>query len=205
MPKYSSHLLLSQLQNQTSQFLDLAISEWQMLPHTTFARKPSPESWSANECLQHLNSYGDFYLPAIKNAILTTENHTPANVVFSPGFFGNMFTKMMMPATEAKPLKKMKAPKPHAPTAILPSHEVIATFIDQQEQMLQWLEKAKSLDLGSIRVPISISRFIKIKLGDTFHFLVMHNLRHVIQAQKALGHGSEVANLAMDTQQAMIA
>jgi hypothetical protein len=204
MPKYSSHLLLAQLQHQTNQFLDLAIGEWQMLPHSRFGKKPAPGSWSANECLQHLNIYGDYYLPAINKAIITAGEKGPVNPIFHAGLLGHMFTKMMMPATGEKPLKKMKAPKESQPKTIPDSHQVIATFIDQQEQMLQLLEKAKSVDLNKIKVPISINRFIKMKLGDTFHFLIIHNLRHVIQAQKALGASTGLKALATQTQQALL-
>ena len=204
MPKYSSHLLLAQLQNHTEQFLDLAIGEWQMLPHSKFARKPSPESWSANECLQHLNTYGEYYLPAIQKAMITAGESHGVNPVFQAGMLGNIFTRMMMPGTSEKPLKKMKAPKESIPKTILDSHQVIATFIDQQEQMLQLLEKAKSVDLAKIKVPISLNRFIKMRLGDTFHFLIIHTLRHVIQAQKALGANRDLISLATQTKQALL-
>ena len=83
-------------------------------------------------------------------------------------------------------MKKMKSPKDHSPAAILPSHEVISEFISQQERLLQLLREAANTDLGKIKVPISISKFIKLKLGDTFHFLVIHEYRHFLQAQRAL-------------------
>ena len=204
MPKYSSHLLLEHLQKHTGRFLDLAISEWQMMPHSKFASKPSPGSWSANECLQHLNTYGEYYLPAIQKAIRSAEGSGAGNPVFQAGVLGHWFTNMMMPATSEKPLKKMKAPKQSRPVKILDSHQVISTFIDQQEQMLQLLEAAKTVDLAKLRVPISLNRFIKMRLGDTFHFLVIHTLRHVIQAQKALGANTAMIDLAHQTRQAML-
>lgn len=204
MPKYSSHLLVAQLQQQTEKILDTAITQWQMMPHSDFARKPLTGGWSANECLQHLNSYGDYYLPAIHKAIITGGKTNTANPVFTSGLLGNYFTKLMAPATGNKPLKKMKAPAPHTPTSIIESHMVIATFIDQQEQLLHLLEKSKSLDMNRLHIPISISRFIKMKLGDTFHFLVMHNLRHVVQAQKALGFNTVATPFALPTRHAIL-
>ena len=52
--------------------------------------------------------------------------------------------------------------------------------------MLQLLEEAKSVDLNAVRIPISIAKFIKLKLGDVFMFLIAHNLRHVKQAERAI-------------------
>jgi hypothetical protein len=63
---------------------------------------------------------------------------------------------------------------------------VIAEFIEQQEKSLALLRKAKRVDLNKIRVPISIAKFIKLKLGDTFLFLVAHNYRHILQADRVL-------------------
>jgi len=164
-------------------FLDTAISQWQMIPHSQFAQRPTPGSWSANECLQHLNSYGRFYIPAIEKAI--KEKKTSYNPKFTAGFWGHQFTKMMEPKNKGF-MKKMKAPKDHSPAIILPSHEVISEFISQQERLLQLLREAANTDPGKIKVPISISKFIKLKLGDTFHFLIIHEYRHFLQAQRAL-------------------
>jgi hypothetical protein len=186
MPIFSTHLLLNKLQHQTEQYLQLAISDWQMISHARFAKKPTATSWSANECLQHLNSYGNYYLPAIEKAINAAQQSNPSSV-FKTGWLGYYFTNLMKPATENKPLKKMKAPKDHSPLSIVESHVVISAFIDQQEKLLELLEQAKQVNLENIRIPVSISKMIQLKLGDTFNFLVMHTARHVQQAQKALG------------------
>jgi hypothetical protein len=187
MPTYSSQALLRQLHQQTEQFIDLAISEWQMIPHTQFARKPAPEKWSANECLQHLNTYGRYYLPEIENAILKAKaNNLGPSSTFQTGWLGHYFTEMMLPTTNGKPAKKMKAPKNARPTKIVESHLVISEFIDQQEKLLQLIDEAATVNLNKIRIPISIAKMIKLKLGDTLNFLIAHQNRHVLQAQRAL-------------------
>ena len=191
MPTYLSHLLLKQLQQQTLNHLQLAISELQMIPHVRFAKKPAGNSWSANECLQHLNSYGLYYLPAIENAIAAAGKQPASSPTFRTGWLGNYFTRLMTAGPDNKPVKKMQSPKEHQPKTIIDSYEVISTFIDQQEKLLQLLEAAKQQDLNAIRIPVSISKFIRLKMGDTFSFLVMHNNRHVLQAQRALGSNNE--------------
>lgn len=187
MPTYSSQALLRQLQQQTEHLIDIAISQWQMIPHTTFARKPGAGKWSANECLQHLNSYGRYYLPAIEQAIhqAMKKQQQPAKQ-FAAGWLGHYFTQMMLPNTNGKGAKKMKAPKSSQPISILESHAVISEFIDQQEKLLQLLDAAAKVDLNKVRIPISISKLIKLKLGDTFNFIIAHQNRHVLQAQRAL-------------------
>jgi hypothetical protein len=63
---------------------------------------------------------------------------------------------------------------------------VIGEFIDQQEQLLQLLQLARTKNLTHPRIPISISKLIKLKTGDVLAFLISHNERHVLQASRAL-------------------
>ena len=47
-------------------------------------------------------------------------------------------------------------------------------------------EKAMDAQLGKIRIATSISSLLKLKLGDTFRFLVAHQQRHFIQIHNTL-------------------
>lgn len=187
MSTHQTKQLLNNLQQQTDQFINKAVSDWQMLPHKQFAYKLAPEKWSANQCLQHLNSYGKFYLPAIEKAIaIAKQKSIKANPVFKSGWLGNYFTNLMQPKADGTLSKKMQSPKNHQPQNNADSHLVIAEFIEQQEQLLLLMEQARQLDLNTIKVPISIAPFIKLKLGDVFMFLVAHNQRHILQAERAI-------------------
>ena len=187
MVVYNSQQLLNQLQEQTEQFIAQAVSNWQILPHKQFGYKQLPEKWSANQCLQHLNSYGTYYLPAIEKAItIAKTKEQQNNNQFKSGWLGNYFTNLMQPKADGSLSKKMQTPKNHQPTNNSDSNLSIAEFIDQQERLLLLLEQAKEVNLNSTKVPISISPFIKLKLGDVFMFLVAHNFRHVLQVNNAI-------------------
>jgi hypothetical protein len=185
MKTQKNETLIDELINQTETILKKAIAEWQLIPHSRFALKQSPESWSANECLQHLNSYGRYYLPAIEKSIAQVK-YSNSTGEFSSGWLGNYFTKLMLPTKEGKLSMKMKSPKDHTPKMIIESHIVITEFIDQQEKLLQLLTIARKIDLNKSKVGISIAPFIKLKLGDVFMFLIAHLQRHTLQVQRAL-------------------
>jgi hypothetical protein len=186
MTSYNRDTLIENLLDQTEIVLKKAI-EWQLIPHSTFALRPSSESWSANECLQHLNSYGRFYLPAIESVLSRSEKRE-SSTQFSPGWLGNYFTKLMMPAKDGNVSKKMNSPKDHAPKTIIESRLVISEFIDQQEKLLALLNTAKKFDLNAVKVGISIAPIIKLKLGDVFRFVIAHQVRHILQAERALAN-----------------
>ena len=144
---------------------------------------PMPGKWSVAQVLEHLNSYGRFYLPAIDRALSVSSSQREA--WFNSGPLGNYFTNMMKPKDVFEIKNKMKAPKDHSPDATLNAEEVMDEFIQQQQKLLQLLEAGKNKSLSAIRVPISITKLVKLKLGDTFRFLIAHEQRHLIQARNA--------------------
>ena len=141
--------------------------------------KATPESWSILECLEHLNLYGDFYIPELKLRI--DNSNTKAKRFFKPGFLGNYFAKSMLPTEK---LNKMKTFKDKDPKSSTLERTTIERFILQQHQLLTLLEQAKAIDLNKTKTAISISPFLKLKLGDTFRVVVYHNERHLEQARK---------------------
>jgi hypothetical protein len=86
----------------------------------------------------------------------------------------------------------MNSPKNHAPKTIIESHLAIAEFIDQQEKLLALLANSKRVNLNRTKVGISIAPFIKLKLGDVFRFVIAHQVRHILQAERALANAEVV-------------
>jgi hypothetical protein len=79
---------------------------------------------------------------------------------------------------------KMKTFKEYTPPPSLDAHAVVAEFVQQQETLLGCLRQAHNANLNAIRVPISITKFIRLKLGDVLQFVIMHNERHLLQAKR---------------------
>lgn len=145
-------------------------------------RQPAPGKWSAIQAFEHLNSYGRYYLPAIEKAMQDTKL---TKEWFTPGWLGDYFTNMMLPKNGVV-TNKMQAPKDHRPPPNLDVKLVFEEFLKQQHQLLNLLEAAKKKNISAIRVPISISKLFKLKLGDTFRFLIAHEQRHLVQVHLAL-------------------
>jgi hypothetical protein len=143
--------------------------------------KARPESWSALECLEHLNLYGIFYLPEIAKHI--NETPYPKETDFKSGILGNYFANSLLPKEK---LNKMSTFKSMNPLNSKLDSSVLDNFLDQQIQMLELLDKARYVSLNKTKTGISISRFIKLKLGDTFRVVIYHNQRHIEQAKRAL-------------------
>ncbi len=157
--------------NRVQKLKDLSLDE--------LNARPSQESWSILECLEHLNLYGDFYIPEISKRM---ENSLKdSDTIFKSGLLGNYFANSMKPKLK---LNKMKTFKDKNPAGSRLDESVIDRFLDQQDQMLALLGQAKSKNLTKVKTAITISTLIKLRLGDTFRVIVYHNERHLIQAER---------------------
>ena len=173
--------LLDELKTTTNNNLDFAKYLLDQSDETLNFRT-SQDSWSILECLEHLNFYGKFYLPEIEKRM--NESQFPIKKSdFKSGILGNYFANMMLPKEK---LNKMKTLKTANPIHKQLNKSVIDEFINQQNKMLELLEKSKIIDLEKTKTSISISKLIKLKLGDTFRFVIYHNLRHIKQAENIL-------------------
>jgi hypothetical protein len=159
-------------EKQIEEQLETAIRSFQQLSEQQLL-EATHGGWSIAQCLWHLNSYGNFYLPLIQKIISQSGNSATAH---KSGWLGNYFTRLMQPHAV-----KMKAFKNHIPPEQLDAYQEVAIFIHQLETLLTHLRKVTTWHLNQ-RIPISISPFIRLKLGDVFLFIIAHNKRHVKQA-----------------------
>jgi hypothetical protein len=183
MKKFKSEDLIRELQDDVKHVI-AAAEHLHTADPVKLSYCPEEGKWSVAQCLEHLNAYNRYYLPAIERAIAPISKEV--NTWFVPGFWGNYFTKMMRPTNVYQVKNRMRAMKSYTPTKGLNVQQVFDEFFQHQNKLLQLLEVAKRRDLNSIRVPVSISKFIKFKLGDTFRFLIAHEQRHMIQARNAI-------------------
>lgn len=140
--------------------------------------KLNDTEWSILECIEHLCLYGEFYLPEIEKKILNEEMVNKKD--FKSGFLGNYFVNMI----KASNTKKIKATKQMDSTGSDLNMSTINQFIKQLEWLDSLLVKSENVDLTNVKTAISLSKIIKLRLGDTLRFLVYHNERHVLQAQR---------------------
>lgn len=151
----------------------------QLKPLPDLLWRENETSWNILECIAHLNLYGDYYLAAIKTAIEKSETLGEKN--FKPGLLGDYFAKSMLPKEK---LNKMKTFKRMNPLHSNPDKDVLHLFIQQQIEIVQLLKRSENISLNKVKIPISIAKFIKLKLGDTFRFVINHNIRHIKQIEK---------------------
>lgn len=149
--------------------------------------RPHEKAWSALECVAHLNSYAEYYLPVFESTITqaiskgwtSTEN-------FKSTWIGRYSISSILPENRAK---KLNSPKQHNHFASARTKNDLLVFDEKLKTLYQLLKEAKSVDLNKAKVAIEIMPILKLRLGDFFPFLILHQSRHLDQAMEAAGQG----------------
>lgn len=183
MKKFKSEDLINGLQSDIQQLVAAAES-MKGMDKIKLSYPLNNGKWTAIQALEHLNIYNRYYLPVIESAI--SESKSGRSAWFNSGTLGNYFTNSMKPTDVFEIKNKMKTGKAYNPPGALNAEQVIAEFVQHQQKLTQLLDASRDRDMNSIRIPISLSKFIKLKLGDTFRFLIGHEQRHLIQARNAI-------------------
>ena len=179
-----SKQLLNDLSTRTEKSIE-ECKEFLNLSDEVLNHKSDPKSWSILECLEHLNRYGDFYIHEIEKRIKNSKYGSSDE--FKSGWLGNYFAQSMLPKEK---LNKMKTFKSMNPVGSTLNRDVIDKFISQQSKMLELLRLAHNVNLTKTKTSISISTWIKLRLGDTLRVVIYHNDRHIVQAKTALANAS---------------
>jgi len=183
MAKFKSEDLIKELKEDV-QRLQAAADHLKNTEKSKLVFVENEGKWSVVQCLEHLNEFGRFYLPPIEKAI--TVKTGEKNAWFNSGFLGDYFTKSMKPKNVFDIKNKMKTMKRFTFPNSLNVDTVMKEYIDQKIKLQHLLDTANDRDLNSIRIPITLTKMIKLKLGDIFRFLIAHEQRHMIQARNTL-------------------
>lgn len=171
--------MLDRLTALTELHIVRAVADFQNIPDERLVQPAPDGGWSIAQCLDHLNGYGFHYLPLLGAAL---QRAGEGSGIYRATWLGEYFTKALDPDTGKK---KIKAFKKHVPQRHLDAPAVVGEFIRQQELLLQLLRTARRKDLNKTRIPISLTRWVTMNIGDTLRFLIAHNERHIRQALRA--------------------
>lgn len=151
--------------------------------------KQNETSWSINEIFAHLNEYAKFYHATFKNRIEKTRYKEPKeNFISSP--LGRSSWQAMKLGNAKNVKRKFKAQRVYNPSidkTIVTGNDV-SDFEKGQEELLTIIENAQTVNLRKVKVPISISKIIRFRLGDALMFVVYHNERHMQQALNVMAN-----------------
>jgi hypothetical protein len=170
---------------------NISIIKDQIISFSSAQRKWKYENsiWNIEEIFMHLNDYADYYHATFLNKISKTRfKETKEIFVSSP--LGRAAWRSMKLGNLNNIKKKMKSPKQYNPLINnKPKNDAsIEEFLIKQEEMLKIIELADKVNLKKVKIPISISKIVRLRLGDALLFVNYHNQRHIQQVKNLIIH-----------------
>jgi uncharacterized damage-inducible protein DinB len=165
----------------------IAIAREDLVPQSLekLLMRPSEKRWNALECLAHLNSYADYYLPKFELAIHRAKARKQEPGSYTEiGWLGNYCARSVDPERRLK--SKMRTPKRHNYIHKVHDANEIKKYITYQEILLRVIARSREIDINAPKVKFQTIPFLKMNLASFLQFLVQHERRHMLQAQEAL-------------------
>jgi hypothetical protein len=148
-----------------------------------FTVRPSPQHWSAAECLSHLTLTGQAFVPVIQQAIRSAKKSgAKGSGRARMDVLGSVMRWLMEPPARSH----FKTAAPFVPRAARPKAEAFAEFASLQSQLMYEVLESGDVDFGAIRVVSIFNRRIRYNLYSAFRIIGAHERRHLWQAENAV-------------------
>jgi hypothetical protein len=184
--------LLQQMKADLREMID-TVEAWKKLDKEKLNAKPSAKSWSALECLQHMNKSHEVYHKQFVEQIKASRQE-PLPEFFVPTWTGKIAYNSMRPQSgviKAKmpTMSKMKPDTELGKASELDKEQVLDQFLNMQREFLELLDHAETINLQKHKIQTELP-LIKMRLGDAMRFILAHGQRHTLQAQRAVNQAA---------------
>lgn len=154
------------------------------LTHEAFNFKPAPGKWSVGECIRHLVASMELYLDVMEPAVESAPERAGNNPLGRGTVLGRVLLKALR-----KPGKRYKAPGKFKPASSdLDPSETRAGFERAAGRLRELTERCEGLAIGNIKVSSPAFPLVKMSIAQTIEMLVIHNDRHLAQAERVTSH-----------------
>ncbi len=141
--------------------------------------KPSEESWSIAQCLNHLIIADSSYFPDLKKITAGTYKMRLWEK-WSP--FTGLCGRLMKDRIQEQVKKKMIAPEKIRPVPGKMEFAIIELYHKNLDSFLEYISNCKNADLDKIIITSPIIPIVTYSLRDALDFLIQHEHRHINQA-----------------------
>jgi len=156
------------------------------LDEEAFLRRPGEGSWSAGECIAHLNATARPYLDKLPGAVAEARRAgLTGEGPVKRGILGRVFLWALEPPARVR----VKAPRSFQPKPNQSKDEILGEFRGLRDELAALIESSGDLDWSRVRMGLPTIPRVKLRLGEIYAVLLAHERRHIWQAKKALASG----------------
>jgi hypothetical protein len=149
------------------------------LTHAQLNWKPSPESWSIGQCLDHLIISDCTYFPVLRS-IMNKQYEMSRWEKWSPfsGFLGKMLANQL----QENAVKKLNAPRMFLPAESNIDPGVLDRFHKHLDTLRNCITGCQHADLDKTHITSPAIKFVTFSLRNAITILAQHEHRHINQA-----------------------
>jgi hypothetical protein len=145
--------------------------------------RPGAAAWSASECVQHLVTTIDAFLPRIDAALAqATPRAGDMDAPFRQSPIGRLFVRFLEPPYRLR----AKAGGPFVPETSRPPEIDLAEFTARHAELHVRLDRAAAYPLDRLTLQSPFFERLRYTLYTTFLLIPAHERRHIWQAEQAL-------------------
>jgi len=178
-------MLCSELQSCAVDFRHAVDEARNLLSYTSeesLRRRPTPASWSALECVAHLNLATAAMLPGIRQAVEAAPVRSDGKQNYKLDLAGRLLAWSLEPPA----FLKLKAPKMAQPVESADPEPTLQEFERLHDELVGLLQASagKAIDQQKMKSPFANMHY---NAYAAFRIIAAHDRRHLWQARKAAG------------------
>ncbi len=177
--KYHINQVITELDQIIHDQLDYLDEKVVPLSDEALEWRPGKYRWNLYEVVEHLNRFGDHYLPQF-DAIVDAPGSLRKAEFYRSGPFAEYAVKIIRPVNGVVP-NKTKSPRRTNPFLRQLDRSVFDEHRRQQHRLLNILKGADQVNFGRNRVSTVGLNWLRFSFGDSLRIMVYHAERHYIQ------------------------
>jgi hypothetical protein len=147
--------------------------------------KPSAESWSIAECVDHLIVTNKLYFNEFEKQFAEKQIKTDySKAPVKHKWLGKFIIESVNPAN----IKKVKTFPVFMPSRSKHSKDIFNSFNEVQNGLINLVSTAMNLDLNKYVMSSPAAKIIKENFCDVLEIIHLHDRRHFNQAERLLNH-----------------
>ncbi len=143
--------------------------------------KPTPESWSIAQCLEHLIVSDEAYFEQIVKVLEGRYRRPFWSLI--PGkakFWGRLLISLL----KSDSTKKLTSPGVFEPSSSKLGADIVDRFLQHEEKVADYLRKLDEVKNDKYYIQSPVSPYITYKLRDLEEIMLLHHERHFKQAKR---------------------
>jgi hypothetical protein len=158
------------------------------LRESNWNRKPAANSWSAAECVEHLNLTSRAYIPLLRDAVARAgEVRRSPTKHYHHDALGWFLSKMFGPLRHLGKVKlvRVKTTPAFEPRSGRSRTEILSDFVRLQTELISLIRSADGLPMDAVKIVSPFGGRMKYNAYSALVIVSRHQHRHLEQAEEA--------------------